>query len=157
LSIGSVIGLTATLLAMLLREEDYGWSPIKAIPTVLLLGALIGLINGLLVTKVKVQAFVVTLCGLFVFRGAARWLAGDTVKGLGSAHDRLREVLYLDDFAGVPMSLIYLMLLAAVAAVFLHLSVHGRYLYAIGSNERAAQYSGIATDRYKILAYVICS
>jgi ribose transport system permease protein len=47
--------------------------------------------------------------------------------------------------------------LAAVAAVFLHLSVYGRYFFAIGSNERAARYSGIATDRYKLLAYVVCS
>src|SRR6266404_4779363 len=83
LSIGSVVGLSATLLAMLLRKEDYGWHPAVAIPAVLLVGALIGLVNGLLVTKVKVQAFVVTLCGLFVYRGVARWLADDLVKGLG--------------------------------------------------------------------------
>jgi ribose transport system permease protein len=157
LSIGSVVGLSATLLAMLLRRDDFGWQPAAAIPAVLLMGALIGLLNGLLVTKVKVQAFVVTLCGLFVYRGASRWLAGDTVKGLGVDHDPLREMLYLNDLGGVPRSLLYLLVLSALAAVFLHLSVYGRYLYAIGSNERAARYSGIATDRYKLLAYVICS
>lgn len=157
LSIGSVIGFSAVLLSMLLRKEDFGWPPALAIPAVLLCGALIGLINGLLVTKVRVQAFVVTLCGLFVYRGAARWLANDTVKGLGSEHEKLTELLYLTDALGVPLSLVYFLVLAAIAGVFLHLSVYGRYLYAIGSNEKAARYSGIATDRYKILAYVICS
>src|SRR5262249_13907630 len=47
--------------------------------------------------------------------------------------------------------------LALIGAVFLHFSVHGRYFYAIGSNEKAARYSGVATDRYKLLAYVLCS
>src|SRR5262245_53440938 len=111
LSIGSVVGLSATLLAMLLRKDDFGWQPTVAIPAVLLMGALVGLVNGLLVTKVKVQAFVVTLCGLFVYRGAARWLAGDTVKGLGVDHDPLREMLYLNDLGGVPRSLLYLLVL----------------------------------------------
>jgi ribose transport system permease protein len=55
------------------------------------------------------------------------------------------------------MFLVILLILMAVATVFLHRSVYGRYLFAIGSNEKAAKYSGIATDRYKILAYVICS
>ncbi len=142
---------------MLLRKEDFGWHPAVAIPAVLLVGALIGLINGLLVTKVKVQAFVVTLCGLFVYRGVARWLADDLVKGLGVDHERLRAALYLSDSLSVPLSILYFAVLAGAAAVFLHLSVYGRYLYAIGSNERAARYAGIATDRYKLLAYVICS
>ncbi len=159
LSIGSVIGLSATLLAIFIgnARDEYGWSPALAIPLVLGIGALIGLLNGLLVTKVKVQAFVVTLCGLFVYRGIARWQARDLVHGLGVDHERLREALYLSDSLGVPLSLIYFAVLALLAAVFLHLSIYGRYLYAIGSNERAARYSGIATDRYKILAYVICS
>jgi len=157
LSIGSVVGLSATLLAMLLRNEDYGWHPVPAILVVLLMGSLIGLINGLLVTKVRVQAFVVTLCGLFVFRGAARWVARDNVKGLGVQYDGLTEVLYKSESLGLPRSVIYFLVLAIIAAVFLHLSIYGRYLYAIGNNERAARYSGIATDRYKLVAYVICS
>jgi ribose transport system permease protein len=53
--------------------------------------------------------------------------------------------------------LIFLLLLMFAAIVFLHFSKHGRYLFAIGSNEQAARYSGIATDAYKILAYVLCS
>jgi ribose transport system permease protein len=176
LSMGSVVGLCATIYAMLLQGElgltrwlmpppggqAATWqlvlAPTISILAVLLLGATIGLVNGVLVTKVRVQAFVVTLCGLFIFRGAARWIAGDTVHGLGISHQTLKYYLYRStDVFGLPMSLVFFLLLAAVAVVFLHLSVHGRYLYAIGSNEKAASYSGVATDRYKLLAYVLCS
>lgn len=169
LSIGSVVGLSATLLAMLLLGAPWPWPlnqvlaatrwpPYLALLAVLGLGALIGLLNGLLVTKLKVQAFVVTLCGLFVYRGMARWLAGDQVQGLGNEFPDWKYYLYSSrDVSGLPMSLVIFLGLAAVATVFLHWSVYGRYFYAIGSNERAARYSGIATDRYKLLAYVLCS
>lgn len=156
LSIGSVVGLCATVMAMLL--VDFRWTPLAAMGAVLLLGAGIGAANGFLVTKLKVQAFVVTLCGLFIYRGAARWLAGDQVKGLENQFRTLKYVLYESkDVFGLPMSLVIFFCLASAATVFLHFSVYGRYLYAIGSNEQAARYAGIATVRYKVLAYVVCS
>jgi ribose transport system permease protein len=117
----------------------------------------------------------VTLCGLFIYRGLARWIVGDRVVGVGGDLSEslpegvdaaavaenittLKYVLYSSkDVLGLPMSLVILLALAAVAAVFLHFSIYGRYLLAIGSNEQAARYSGIATDRYKIVAYVLCS
>jgi ribose transport system permease protein len=154
LSIGSVVGLCSTVLAMLMI--DYQWNPFLAMAAVVALGATIGLINGLLVTKLRVQAFVVTLCGLFIYRGAARWIASDAQKGLGTQFKDLKHFLS-GELAGVPMFLVIFAILAAIAAVFLHFSVYGRYFYAIGSNERAARYSGVATDRYKLLAYVMCS
>ncbi|HLW66679.1 MAG TPA: ABC transporter permease [Gemmataceae bacterium] len=191
LSIGSVVGLCATLFAMILRGEswigrtfmqttgthDETLIGIFAIAVVLLTGMAIGLINGLLVTKVRVQAFVVTLCGLFVYRGIARWLANDTVKGLGTTYVGLKKALSgtvftwegpeptnkQELFRGgashweLPSSLAIFLMLVIVAVIFLHFSVYGRYFYAIGSNERAARYSGVATDRYKLLAYVMCS
>ena len=156
LSIGSTIGLCATVMAMLL--VDYQWNALVAILAVLALGAAIGLANGLLVTKLRVQAFVVTLCGLFIFRGAARRLSRDQVKGLGTGYESLKYWLSDSrDILGLPMSLVIFLGLAALATVFLHMSIYGRYLFAVGSNEQAARYSGIAVDRYRILAYVLCS
>jgi ribose transport system permease protein len=156
LSIGAVVGLIATLLAILL--VDYRWPPALAILTVLATGMAIGLINGLLITKLKIQAFVVTLCGLFIWRGVARWIAHDSIKGLGEQFIDLKKLLYSNrEILGLPMFLVILLVLMAIVTVFLHFSVYGRYFYAIGSNEKAARYSGIATDRYKILAYAICS
>lgn len=156
LSIGSVVGLCTTATAMLL--VDYRWHPLAVIAAVLALGAVIGLANGLLVTKLRVQAFVVTLCGLFIYRGAARWIAGGNNKGLGTDFESWKYWLSKGkDLAGLPMSLVIFLVLAAVAAVGLHMSVYGRYLFAVGSNEQAARYSGIAVDRYRIAPYVICS
>jgi ribose transport system permease protein len=159
LSIGSVVGLSTTVLAMLLMppsEGGFGWTPVPAIAVVLGLGIVIGLINGLLVTRLKVQAFVATLCGLFIFRGVARYLADDQQKGLGTTYPELKAAL-TGELAGLPMTLIIFVVLAAAATVFLHFSIYGRYFNAIGSNERAARYSGIPTDRYKVIAYVMCS
>lgn len=158
LSLGSVVGLSATIMAILLI--DYDWPPAAALAAVLATGMGIGVIHGLLVTRLKLQAFVVTLCGLFIYRGAARWIAGDTVKGLGRLSPALqsfKDLVYKADVFGLPKFLVIFLLLCALATVFLHFSVYGRYFFAIGSNERAARYSGIATERYKILAYVICS
>jgi ribose transport system permease protein len=155
LSIGSVVGFTAT--AFVIFVIDWGWSPAAAIPAVLAVGSVIGLINGLLVTKVRVQPFVVTLCGLFIYRGAARWFAGDRVWGLGTQHQELKDFFNKGDLLNLPTYFWIFVVLLAAATVFMHLSVYGRYYFAIGSNERAARYSGIATDFYKITAYVMCS
>jgi ribose transport system permease protein len=135
---------------------DGPWHPRPAILAVLALGAGIGLVNGLLITKLRVQAFVVTLCGLFIYRGTARWVGGDTQRGLGTSFRELKD-FFNGSWLGLPMALVIFLGLCLAAVVFLHLSVYGRYLYALGSNERAARYSGIATDRYKVLAYVLCS
>jgi ribose transport system permease protein len=156
LSLGSVVGLCATLLAILLRDKN--WPPALAVLSVLALGGAIGLAHGLLVTKLRVQAFVVTLCGLFIYRGLARWIANDQPKGLANEFATWKYWLYSSrDVLGLPMALVYLIVLAAAATVFLHMSVYGRYLMAIGNNERAVRYSGIAVDRYKVLAYILCS
>jgi len=175
LSIGAVVGLAGTVMALMLTDPAVGrfLEPVTrlgsdsepsatiraviSIAVVLMMGAAIGLVNGLLVTKAKLQAFVVTLCGLFIYRGAARWISGDKVMGLGSQYPELKALLYREEFLGLPKFLVIFFVLAALATVFLHRSVYGRYFFAIGSNERAARYSGIATDRYKILAYVLCS
>jgi ribose transport system permease protein len=157
LSIGAVVGLCATVYAMLVSE--YGWSPHSASAAVLHLSMVIGLSNGLFVTKLKLQPFVVTLAGLFIFRGLARWIAGDAQQGLGGSTEFRPYVdwFYEGHWLGLPKFLVIFFALAAVMSVLLHFSVHGRYLYAIGANEKTAQYSGIAVDRYKIFAYVLCS
>jgi ribose transport system permease protein len=125
---------------------------------VIALGCAIGLAHGLLVTKLRVQAFVVTLCGLFIYRGLARWIANDQPKGLANEFATWKYWLYGSrDVLGLPMALVYLIVLSAAATVFLHMSVYGRYLMAIGNNERAVRYSGIAVDGYKVLAYILCS
>ncbi|GBD34982.1 Inner membrane ABC transporter permease protein YjfF [bacterium HR36] len=159
LSIGSVVGLTATLLPMILLAygETNAAYQVFAICLVLGLGALIGLAHGVLITKLGLQPFVVTLCGLFIYRGLARWISEEQVMGLGNRFAQLKGLLYADPVGPFPKFFVILLILVGVFGVFLHGTLYGRYLFAIGGNERAARYAGIAVDRYKILAYVICS
>ena len=154
LSMGSVVAFCSTLTCVLLIDYEL---PLWAVaPIVLFSGMLIGLINGLLVTYLRVQAFVVTLCGMFVYRGLARSLTRDNATGLGTLF-RDEKAFLLGDFLGLPIHFVVLMVLLALAAILLHLSSHGRCFFAIGSNERAARFSGIPTNAYKILAFVLCS
>ncbi|PWT96999.1 MAG: sugar ABC transporter permease [Candidatus Melainabacteria bacterium] len=157
LSIGSVAVLAATGTAMLLGNPAYGGNPVLVLALVLAAGAFLGLIHGLFITKINLPAFMVTLCGLFIYRGVARTISGNMSKGLQNQFADLRHCLYDGDIFGLPRFLVIFLILAGVASVFLHLSVYGRYLQAIGGNEKAARYSGISIDAYKILTYVICS
>lgn len=154
LSIGSLVGLCAVCFGLLLKQ----WPPALAASVVILGAALVGLIHGLLITRLSLQPFLVTLCGLFMYRGLARY-ASDTTLGLPEDPSvaGLRWLLASGNFLGISHQFLLLLLLAALLALLLHASVYGRYLYAIGCNERAALYAGIATNRYKIMAYVICS
>lgn len=159
LSIGSVIGLVGSLMAWLLTHK--GWSVPATLAVSLLLSLGIGLAHGLLITKVRLQPFVVTLCGLLLYRGMARYLTDDQSQGFGSGHESLRQIaigkLQLTDAFALPAPFFFLAAIALLAAVFLNRTIWGRYLLALGRNETAALYSGINTDRMKIIAYVICS
>lgn len=162
LSMGSFIGLAAVVLGTGLSDqvddEWYrGWHPAVAVGVVCGMGIVAGTIHGVLVTRCRLQPFIVTLCGLFIYRGLARWW-GKTSVGFDEA-DHPRFVYWFSDASvgGVPIEFVYLIVAAFLAWLFMHRSIYGRYLFAIGSNELAAKYSGISVDRYKILAYVLCS
>lgn len=154
LSMGSFMALCGAVLAVGISN---GWHPAVGIAVVCAMGVAAGLIHGLLVTRFKLQAFIVTLCGLFIYRGLARWWTGDTNAGLGAASPGFAEAFYSGKFFGLPVTTVYFIIAAVLAAVLMHRSIYGRYLFAIGSNELAAKYSGIGVDRYKILSYVLCS
>ncbi|MCS6851647.1 MAG: ABC transporter permease [Gemmataceae bacterium] len=174
LSIGSVVGLSAISFGLLLEQRFDPW---LSAGLVLLGASVLGLCHGLLVTKLRLQPFIVTLCGLFIYRGLAQlapvlrfrallpshwgepWLHGSSRDvGIGGRPD-LAGIRFLaaGDWLGVPMMFWLLLGLAFFLGLMLHGSVYGRYLYALGANEQAARYAGIATDRYKIVAFVLCS
>ena len=161
LSIGSVVGVTGCLLPYLIvhHQVPVGW----ALPIVMLVSVAIGLLNGLLIAGLRLQPFVVTLCGLLFYRGLSRWLTDDQTLGFGTAHDGLRKLAtgklpipWIEGFM-VPVPFVIMIVLAIAAAVLLNRTIYGRYLLALGRNERAARYSGINTGRMVVLAYVICS
>jgi ribose transport system permease protein len=155
LSVGSIIALLGVIFIDLVALETMHWS--LAFLVVIVLGCVIGLVHGFLVAKVGLQPFVVTLCGLLIYRGVARYYTDDATAGFPfGAEFPVLEWLVAGRFYGVPHSLIAFLLVTVVMAVVLHRSVYGRYLFAVGKNEEAARYSGIHTARITIAAYVIC-
>lgn len=159
LSVGSVVALVGILAAVLLR--DYRLSVFVAIPVSLLVCALIGLWHGVLVARLRIQPFIVTLCGLFFYRGVARLLTQDTTRGFGGDYPFLTWLGggFIPDtglsYLSVP--LVVMALLAFFCAAHLHFSGPGRHLFALGASEDAARYSGIPVGRVKMMAYVVCS
>ena len=166
LSIGSVVGLGAMAFGVLMEK---GVPPLAAAGVVLLGGAVIGLTNGLLVTLLRLQSFLVTLCGMFVFRGLAREMSKQNtgLVAVREAHPEFREGLegmrawlvgkLPNSELEFPALFALMLALAGVAAVFLHKSAHGRYWYAIGYNERAAEYAGVRVGWQRVAVFVICS
>lgn len=155
LSVGSIIALLGVIFIDLIANVGMHWG--LAIPVVIIIGVVMGMVHGLLVTKTGMQPFVVTLCGLLIYRGIARFYTNDATAGFafGQSFPTL-EWLTTGRSFGVPHSAIAFALVALVLAVVLHRSVFGRYLFAVGKNEEAARYSGINTHRITIAAYVIC-
>jgi len=159
LSIGSVVGLSGTMLPWLLMQHH--WGVPSALAASLGVSVLIGLFHGLLITRMKLQPFVVTLCGLLMYRGIARWFTHDQTQGFGNSYEDLHWVatgkLSVAGGYRVPVSLFLLIGLGVLAAIFLNRTVWGRHLLALGRNEEAARYSGVRTGRLLVLAYVLCA
>lgn len=166
LSIGSVVACGAVLFGVLTNR---GVHPYAAVPVVVAFGAGVGLTNGLLITRLRLQPFLVTLCGMFIFRGVAR-LLGDTVSmsRVAQAHPEfdgaLRSLRYVligkspaDGELLFPAQFVLLLLLAGAVGFFLHRTAYGRYWYAIGHSELAAKYAGVNVDRNRVAVYVVCS
>ena len=168
LSLGSVIALGAVGFGMLI---DLGIHPYIALVLTMFGGTLIGLGQGALVHYVRLQAFLVTLCGMFVFRGVARYLAADKEVGLTSVIGRHPEFKGAVDnltlaLVGLspetnalifPGTLAVLAVLAVLFAAVLQGTVHGRYWLALGYSEDAARYAGVPVARYRVASFGIAS
>lgn len=168
LSIGSVATSSMMLAAyvMVVLEQ----SALVAIIACLLMGALIGMVNGLLIVRFKVPDLLATLGMMFLLVGLQRiptegrsistgmtLPSGETAEGVFSplflAMGRHRFDVVLDNL--VPISVVFLIVIGILVWAFLELTRHGRLMYAIGSNERAAALTGTNVERYKVYAYMI--
>jgi ribose transport system permease protein len=156
LSVGSMCALTGVILAMAVTEWHWPWPVAAAV--VLGISMLLGLAHGLLITRAKLQPFIVTLCGLLLYRGIARYIAHDSTVGFSGAEGigPLRS-LASGKFFGVPAPFVILIVLSIVMWFVLHRSIYGRYLLAVGRNEQAARFSGINTRLVIASAYVVAA
>ncbi|CAN5922848.1 ABC transporter permease [soil metagenome] len=154
LSVGSVFALLGVVYVDLLVTWQLPWW--LATLVVLAGGVVLGAIHGLLITRLRLQPFIVTLCGLLIYRGIARYYTNDGTAGFeyGQSFPTL-EWLAAGRTLGVPHSFITFLIVAAIMGLVLHRSVFGRYLFAVGKNEEAARYSGIRTGLVVAAAYII--
>jgi len=160
LSVGSVIGLTGVIIAKLSSHESggLGHSLLVAIPVALGVALLIGLAQGLLITRLKLQPFIVTLGGMLLIRGVSQTVVQGATLSLGAsplvqlANGGLWSI---DGDPLIPYPALMFLGAIAVGTYLLHFTVFGRYLYAIGGNRDAAKYSGIDVKKVETLAYVI--
>ena len=154
LSVGSMCALTGIILTMGVTEWKWSW-PVAA-GVVLGVSALLGCAHGLLITRAKLQPFIVTLCGLLLYRGIARSIAGDSTRGFSGAEgiEPLRH-LASGKLFGIPAPFLILVVLSIIMWFVLHRSIYGRYLLAVGRNEQAARFSGINTQLVIASAYII--
>lgn len=155
LSVGSMMGLLGVLLSMMLTELNTGIA--IGLLAVIAIAMVLGWGHGLLITRLNMQPFIVTLCGLLFYRGVARFISNDETKGFGTVVglDFLR-FLANGNLAGIPMPFVLLIIIALITWVVLHRSVYGRYLFATGRNPEAARYAGINTKGIVTLTYVVC-
>ncbi len=161
LSVGSAMGLSAIIMALLFRTLDGtglasvpGAVMVVAVAGGLLVGAAIGLVNGLLIARVGLTPFVTTLGMLSIVRGLCYAITsgqGVNIAGPGSTlFFRLTDGTVL----GVPVPLLYLIGLGLLMALALHHTASGRYVFAIGGNQRAAELTGVPVTRIKVGVYV---
>ena len=159
LSIGTVCIGSAVLAGALCKtgvsvEDGTLW---LTIPVILASGILFGLINGLLVAKCKIAPFIATLGTMLVSRGLTAVIS-EAVRKTSSAVKYPTTGWFQKVFTnlnGFPIGIVWVLVLTIICMIVMYKTKIGRYILAIGSNEEAARLSGINTDKYKIIAYVI--
>ena len=166
LSVGSTLGLAGCIAGFLMQGvtlSQFGvilYPPVWAVVVITCaLGAVVGAVNGVLIAYLKVPAFVASLGVLYVARGIALLMTnGLTYNNLGGRPELGNtgfDWLGFNRLAGIPIGVIVLAVLAIVCGIVLSKTAFGRWLYASGGNERAADLSGVPVKRVKITVYVL--
>jgi len=160
LSVGSILAFTGAVAAGLIKNGIaiegmnlfIGFTLLGVIIVALVVGGVIGWFNGFMITKFKVPPFVATLAMLTIARGLTMlYTKGFPITQLGNDFDFIGTGW----FAGVPMPVWISVLVIAVAVLFMNKTRTGRYIYAIGGNERAALLSGVKVNRVIVFVYIV--
>lgn len=156
LSVGSIIALSTVVIALFLKN---GAPPLIAALGGIAAGGLCGLLNGLVITRLKVVPFIVTLGTLLIVRGAAKGFADEQKidAPLSWLNDLLAALGPDERWMLVPAGVWILLILAAVVAGLLKFTRLGRHTIAIGSNEQTARLCGVAVNRVKVIIYTLCA
>ncbi|MEQ5841465.1 ABC transporter permease [Paraburkholderia acidicola] len=160
LSVGSMAALIAGSMIWLMNAlAGHALAPFAivliGIVCALVLGALFGCAHGLLITKGRIEPFIVTLGTLGIFRAVLTWLADGGALTLDNSLSDLYGPVYYASLFGVPVPIWVFLVVAAGGALILNRTAFGRHVQAIGSNEQVARYAAINVDAVKIVTYVL--
>ena len=151
LSVGSAMALSGVVAAIAMREVGQFWliGAIAALAT----GGLVGLVNGVLTTRLGMPSFLITLGSLSIARGLALLATG--TRPVNILNETYIAIFGEGQFLGIPVPIIWTIIVAVAGILLLHFSTLGRKIYATGGNTTAARYSGINTQRIKIITLVL--
>jgi ribose transport system permease protein len=159
LSVGSMVAFVASLMIMFMNSGVIA-NPttmlVAAIALAMVIGALCGLVNGLITTVGRIEPFIATLGTMGIFRGLTTWLSqGGAITLRSPDIQTLYRPAYFGSVLGVPVPIIVIFAIAAIGAFILYRTRYGRHVAAVGSNEDVARYSGISVNRVRTATYVI--
>lgn len=158
LSIGAIVTFCVLVSSKFLAND-----PANALPNILMLigmGIVIGLVNGLVVSYLKVPSFITTLGMMMIVRGSALYIVGGAPQGYLTDNFRMFGRNYIQNvpfFSRIPYSFIVLIVLAIIAYFIFHRTNFGRQILAVGDNMRASGLSGVRVKLVRILAFIFCS
>jgi ribose transport system permease protein len=160
LSVGSMAALIAGCVIVLMNAlAPRGWPPVAVVIAgmvlAVLLGGLFGLAHGLLITRGRIEPFIVTLGTLGIFRAVLTWLADGGALTLDNELADVYSPVYYASLLGVPLPVWIFAAVAVIGAVVLNRTAYGRYVQAIGSNEQVARYAAVHVDRVKVMTYAL--
>jgi ribose transport system permease protein len=160
LSVGSMAALIAGCVILFINWAGPATgSPLLAVALgaglAVLLGAVFGLAHGLLITRGRIEPFIVTLGTLGIFRAYLTYFSNGGAITLDNDLSDLYAPVYYASLAGVPIPVWVFLLVALAGALILNRTAYGRYVQAIGSNEQVARYAAVSVDRVKILTYAL--
>jgi len=160
LSVGSMAALIAGAIILLMNAAAAaGWPPLAAIVAgmacAIALGAVFGLIHGLLISKGRIEPFIVTLGTLGIFRAYLTYFSNGGAITLDSSLASAYGPVYYGSWLGVPVPVWVFIAVALLGGLILNRTAYGRYVQAIGSNEQVARYAAVDVNRVKVLTYML--
>lgn len=153
LSVGSMVSLTGVVGALFLSK---GYGPVSSILMIMLVGAMVGVFNGTIISKLRMMPFIVTLGMLGVARGTAKWLANEqTVSMPATWLNQLMVLFPQPEWLLVAPGVWITLAMAILLSIVMNKTIFGRYTYAIGSNEATARLCGINVTGMKVIIYCL--
>lgn len=150
LTVGSITAMTAMLVSLVLQKFN---NIFLALIVGIGFGVVIGVLNGLLVTKLKLPAFLATLGMMELVRGAAMWIT-DTA-AVPIENKTFCNIFGIGEVAGIPVLVLWTILFYIIGILIFNKGAFGRHILATGGNENSAVYSGINTQKVKIIAFTM--